>query len=86
MVTSLVSLSAVSLALVPVVMAVTQIVKMWVVDSRWAPIVSILAGIVLAFAIPETTVGMTVLQGVLIGLSAAGLFSGAKTTFTTPTP
>lgn len=82
---TLVTISSVSLALVPVVMAITQIFKMWVLDSRWAPIVAIVSGIVLAFAVPQTTPALTVLQGILIGLTASGLFTGARATFA-PTP
>lgn len=77
---TLIQLSAVGLALVPIVIALTQIVKMWVLDSRYAPLVSIAFGIAGAFIIPvpTTTIGLTVLQGILIGLTASGLFTGVR--------
>lgn len=76
--TDIVTLSTVSMAFVPVVMAITQVFKTFIVDGRWAPLVSIASGIVLSFAIPEANIVLTVLQGVLIGLTASGLFSGGK--------
>ena len=82
---ALVQISAVSLALVPVVIALTQIVKVFLLDSRWAAIVSIGFGILLAFAIPQTNIALTVLQGVLIGLTASGAFTGARATFSPTT-
>lgn len=75
---SLVTISAVSLALVPVVIALTQIVKSFVLDSRWAPLVSIAFGILGAFIVPMETVPLTVLQGILIGLMSSGLFTGVR--------
>lgn len=80
---SLVTLSVVGLALVPVVLGLTQIVKSFVKDSRWYPVISIVLGVVLAFVAPAATIALTLLQGVLIGLAASGLFSGAKTILTT---
>lgn len=82
---SIVSLSAVSLALVPVVMALTQVVKAFVLDARWSPIVSLVLGVAAAFFVPAASLQLTVLQGVLIGLTASGLFSGIKTVATPTT-
>lgn len=77
---TLVQLSAVSVALIPVVLGLTQIVKAWVLDARWAPLVSLGLGISTAFLVPSTSIQMTVLQGILVGLAASGIFSGIKTT------
>lgn len=73
----LVQMSAVSLGLVPVVMGLTSLVKTYL-DSRWSPIVSLVLGIAGAFIFPSATIGLTVLQGILIGLTASGLYSGVK--------
>lgn len=75
------SLSPVSIALIPVVLAVTQIVKSFLSDSRLVPLISIILGVAASFAVPHTDAAFYVaLQGVLIGLSASGLFSGVKAT------
>lgn len=76
----IVTLSAVSIALIPIVLALTQIVKSFLNDTRYVPVVSIVLGVLFSLAVPSSTIFYTVLQGVLIGLSASGLFSGFKTT------
>jgi hypothetical protein len=74
---SLVSLSAVSVAMIPVVLGLVSVVKMYV-DSKWAPLASLALGVAAAFFVPAATIGLTVLQGVLVGLAASGLYSGVK--------
>jgi len=78
---SLVSLSAVSIALIPVVLGLVSVVKNFL-PSKFSPLVSLAVGVGVAFFVPAATVGLTVLQGILIGLSASGLYSGVKTTLT----
>lgn len=77
---SLVSLSAVSIALIPVVVGLSAIVKSFLTDSRWVPVSALALGVVTAFFVPAATIGLTILQGVLVGLSACGLYSAVKTT------
>ena len=76
---SVVSLTPISLALIPVVLGLVSVVKMYL-DARWSPLVSIVVGIAAAFVFPAVTVPLTILQGVLMGLMASGLYSGVKTT------
>lgn len=78
---SLVSLSPISLALIPVVIGLVSVAKSYV-SSKWAPLISLVLGIGTAFFVPAATVGLTVLQGILIGLAASGLYSGVKATAT----
>ena len=76
----LVNFASVSLILVPVVVALTQIVKMWVLDARYAPLASIVFGGLLSFVSPQDTVILTLFQGLLFGLIASGLYDvGMKT-------
>ncbi len=77
---SIVSLSSYSIALVPVVMGLTSIVKNFLTsgDGRFAPVVAIVFGILGAFLIPDLSIQETIMQGVLIGLTAAGVYSGVK--------
>lgn len=77
---SVVTLSAVSIALIPIVLGLVSIVKMYI-DSKWAPLVSLVLGVATAFFVPAATIGLTVLQGILVGLAASGLYSGAKASF-----
>ena len=62
----------------PIILAVVSLAKQWVANSKWYPIVSVLVGIILAVSFSGLTVSFAVLLGVLAGLSASGLYSGAK--------
>lgn len=74
---SIVNLTPAALGLVPLCIALTELVKIYV-DSRWAPIASLALGIAGSFLIPAPTLALTVLQGLVVGLSASGLYSGGK--------
>lgn len=71
------TLSSSALALVPVVMALTSLSKMYI-DSKWAPLVSLGIGIIGAFLVPSVAWQGTVLTGIVMGLTASGVYSGAK--------
>lgn len=74
-----ITLSLVGMGLVPVVVGLTSIVKIYV-DSKWAPLVSLAFSVALAWVVPDTAVaGSVLLGGVMIGLAACGLYSGVKT-------
>lgn len=81
---SLIQLSPLSLALVPIVMGLVSISKGYM-DARYSPLLALVLGIAGSFLIPEATWQMTTLAGLVIGLMAAGVYSGAKATFA-PTP
>lgn len=63
--------------LVPIVIALTSLVKLYL-DSKFAPLVSLGLGIVISFIFPAATLGLTILSGIVIGLTASGLYSGTK--------
>lgn len=65
--------------LVPVVLGLTQAVKVAGLDSRWAPLLAIIFGVCGAFLIAGVS-GVAFIGGVVAGLTAAGLWSGTKTT------
>lgn len=72
-----------SVILVPIIVAIVQAIKLtgWVKD-HFAPLVSILVGIILGFLIGDglTDLSNTILSGAIYGLTASGLYSGVKTT------
>lgn len=62
--------------LVPIVLGLVQVAKISGLNSRWAALLAIALGI-------GGTVfagGLNVLQGIVVGLSSAGLWSGTKAT------
>lgn len=72
-------ISPVFLVLVPVVMALVQGCKNFI-DSKWSPVVAIVFGILGAalIGIGSVSFPMIILQGILVGMTAAGIYSGAK--------
>jgi hypothetical protein len=72
--------------LIPLVLAITSMVKGFLPDNisgKWSPVVSVLAGIAGGLLV----IGVSrqgVLTGLIIGLSASGLYSGSKSVVNTP--
>lgn len=73
----MVELNALSLGLVPVVLGVVQIIKGLGINPKWSPVVAIVLGILLGFLV-TTGWQSIILSGIVIGLSASGLWSSAK--------
>lgn len=61
------------LAAIPLVTALTEVIKRYV-RNEYAPIISIACGVGVSFLLPASTIGFTILQGVVVGLSASGLY------------
>ncbi|WFD11563.1 hypothetical protein [Tepidibacter hydrothermalis] len=61
------------------IVGITQVIKTAGVPKRFAPLVSLVTGIVLC-VFYESSVGMkkSILDGIIAGLTASGLFSGYK--------
>jgi uncharacterized membrane protein (DUF441 family) len=75
-----------SAILVPIVTALVGVVKMVGLPSRFAPLSAIIIGVAVEFlavgvVVNSPSVATTVLLGLGVGLSSAGLYSGGKTTF-----
>lgn len=68
------------LALVPLVMGLTQLIKGYFSD-RLHPLIALVLGIASAFLVPAETVQMTIIGGVVVALMASGLYSGARASF-----
>lgn len=74
-------IQATYLVLVPVVIGLVEVIKKAVgLNIRYAPLLSILAGVGGAIGISGFSFAIA-LQGVIVGLVAAGLYSSTKTTF-----
>ena len=61
---------------IPVVIGLVQVVKSAKVPSRYLPACAVVFGIVSIWIVPN----LTPLEGLIAGLSAVGLFSGARAT------
>lgn len=74
---SLFEFSPLIVAIVPVALGIVQIVKSVGLDSKYAPIVSVVAGIGLV-ALTGVAWQAVIAQGLIAGLAASGLWSGTK--------
>ncbi len=66
------------LVLVPLVLGVTEVIKGVGLSSRFAPLCSLVFGVAGAFLIGGDSNSAIVLQGLIAGLTASGLWSGTK--------
>lgn len=69
--------------LIPVIVGLVEVVKRIGLANRFAAPLSLIFGIGGAFVFPATTIPLTVLTGIILGLSAAGLYAGTKATIKT---
>ena len=72
-----------AIVIVPIVIAIVQAVKMmpWVKD-HYSPLISIAVGVLIGFLADHNMhdFSLTLLNGVVYGLVASGLYSGVKST------
>jgi hypothetical protein len=70
---------------VPIIVGLVQIFKLWIQDTRIYPIIAIVLGVIINICIALATnvfstgseIASSVVMGIIAGLSAAGLYSGA---------
>ncbi len=68
--------------LVPVTIGVVQVIKMAGLPDRFAPITALVIGVAGSYILIGGDVKTILLQGLVVGLSACGLYAGAKATIT----
>lgn len=65
----------------PIVIGLVEVVKRAVgLESRFAPAVSLALGIGVFYLLGSWSLQMNILGGLLVGLSASGLYAGGKAT------
>lgn len=72
------------MAIVPVVVALVQGAKVMGLPGKFAPIASIVFAIGLISLTDPVSAGAVLLQGIVAGLSASGLYSGGKAVASEP--
>lgn len=86
-ISSIISLGAIDLLLIPVVIGLVQAAKNMGLSSRFAPLVGVVMGVGLEAVVSaegSLSLAHVVVVGIIVGLSSLGLYSGVKTTKTTP--
>lgn len=63
---------------VPIIVGIVQVVKAWISDERWYPVVAIVLGLAINMGLASVT-GVdyvsALVMGTIAGLSASGLYS-----------
>ncbi|MDZ4205783.1 MAG: hypothetical protein U1C12_00995 [Patescibacteria group bacterium] len=67
-------------AVIPAVVGLIELCKRVGLPTQFAPVAGLAFGIAGSFVFPQQTVALTIFVGVVLGLSALGLYSGTKTT------
>ncbi|MFD1444341.1 hypothetical protein [Thermoactinomyces vulgaris] len=65
-------------ALIPIILGVCEVLKQLGLPNRWAPLASLALGVVAGVFFLPGNILEGVLQGLVLGLSASGLYSGPK--------
>lgn len=73
-------ISATILALVPILIALIEVLKIAGLPSRYAPLFSLVLGVTGAAAVTMSVSPTTIVSGLVVGLSASGLYAGTKAT------
>lgn len=64
---------------IPVILGVVEIAKGFGLPSKYASLLSVVLGIgLMLLAVGDASIRTNILQGVVYGLSASGLYSGSK--------
>jgi hypothetical protein len=74
------SMSLSAAAVVPIIVAITQMFKFWI-PSKFIPFISLAVGVGITFLLADdfrADLGGLILTGILFGLSASGLYSNVK--------
>jgi uncharacterized membrane protein (DUF441 family) len=70
-----------SIVVIPIITGLVQVAKLTALPDKYAPLLSLLIGIAIAFIINGVGLswGQHVIAGIIYGLSASGLYSAGKT-------
>jgi len=69
------------IAIVPIIIGIVEMFKRLGIPAKWSPVVAVILGVISSFAFSSTgNVPATVIQGMIYGLSASGLYSASKNT------
>ena len=64
---------------IAIITGLTQVIKLAVnLKKRYIPIIAVLLGVALAFIYSQSDAGETIINGIILGLSSVGLYSGSK--------
>lgn len=68
------------IAIIPLLIGLLEVIKKLGVNEKYMPIFSVVLGIVIGLVFLSSNVKEGIILGIYVGLSAVGLYSGAKNT------
>jgi hypothetical protein len=65
---------------VAIIIGLVEVIKRMGLNSKYAPFVSVVLGVAFSFLFPQANIGLTIVFGIIVGLTSCGLYSGTKAT------
>lgn len=65
-------------AIIPLIVGLVELIKQFGLSSRYAALCSVLLGVGAGFVLHPGNPSQAVIVGLMLGLSASGLYSGGK--------
>jgi hypothetical protein len=65
------------LGAVPIILGLVQVIKAWIADAKWYPVISIFLGLIINMGLASVTgIGYVsaFVMGIIAGLSSSGLY------------
>lgn len=72
------SLTPAVFAAIPVVIGLSAVIRQIGLPERYSPVADVILGVAVVWLIGAVSLQADVLQGILVGLSAAGLYNGTQ--------
>lgn len=67
-----------NIAIIPLILGLVELFKRAGVSARWSPFVAVILGVLAGIFYISTDIKEGIIIGLMLGLSASGLYSGAK--------
>lgn len=67
---------------VALILGIVEMSKRLGLPSKWSPVLSLVLGVAYSFTLGEGAAAELIVEGIVLGLTASGLYSGTKTVVT----
>jgi len=67
-----------NIAIIPLILGLVELFKRAGVSARWSPFVAVILGVLAGIFYISTDIKEGIIIGLMLGLSASGLYSGTK--------